>query len=207
MRDIVEQGQTSGSRHTTVLSGLDDGVRRADDVAELHDLVCALRVDHHDAVGVLSTEGLDVFRPEALVHRTVALPEEERGLLRLALGEAAQRLARVPDAHVVGAVPQLVAGVPPEVLVREEEDAFSPLERPAEDGLGVGGSADRPALAADERLEGGGRVHIGDRDQAIDVDDLGELVPGFLDLVYVGHIGHRAAGIQVGQHHLLVLTG
>ena len=105
MRDMVEQGQTSGSRQTTVLSGdsssrrltrwisvatpmtdaggrgvdgADDGVGRADEVAELDHLVGALGVDHDDAVGVLGPEGVDVLGPEALVHRAVALPQQQR---------------------------------------------------------------------------------------------------------------------------------
>ena len=34
-----------------------------------------------------------------------------------------------------------------------------------------------------------------------------ELAPGDLDLVGLGHVGHRAAGGQVGQDHLLVRRG
>ena len=104
------------------VDGADDRVGRAGDVAELDHLVRGLGVDHHDAVGVLGAEGLDVLGPEALVHRAVALPQEQRRLLHLAVGEAADGLTRVPDAHVVGPVAELVAGVAAQVLVREEED-------------------------------------------------------------------------------------
>ena len=40
----------------------------------------------------------------------------------------------------------------------------------------------------------------------VDVGDpgVGEDVPGLDDLLVVGHVGHRAAGGQVGQHDLLV---
>ena len=41
----------------------------------------------------------------------------------------------------------------------------------------------------------------------VDVDDPGELLPGLLDRVDVGHVGHRAAGVQVGQDDLLVVAG
>ena len=35
----------------------------------------------------------------------------------------------------------------------------------------------------------------------------GDRVPGLLDLVEVGHVGHRAAGVQVGEDHPLVVAG
>ena len=34
-----------------------------------------------------------------------------------------------------------------------------------------------------------------------------ERVPRLLDLVDVGHVGHRAAGVEVGEDHLLVVGG
>ena len=105
MRNIVEHGQTSGSRDTIVLSGcsaamrwimwisvpiadhrarrrrldpLEDPLGGADPVGELDDVVRALGVHDHLAVGVLGPERGDVLGPEALVHRAVPLPEQER---------------------------------------------------------------------------------------------------------------------------------
>ncbi len=40
-----------------------------------------------------------------------------------------------------------------------------------------------------------------------DVGHLAELIPRLLDRVEVGHVGHRAAGVEVGQDHLLVGRG
>ena len=37
--------------------------------------------------------------------------------------------------------------------------------------------------------------------------DPGQLVPGLLHLVDVGHVGHGAPGVEVGQEHLLVVAG
>ena len=108
----------------------DDGVGRTDDVTELDHLVGALGMDHDDAVGVLGPEGLDVLGTEALVHRAVAFPQQQGRLLHLAVGEAAEGLAWVPDSHVVGAEAELVAGVAAEVLVREEEDTIAAARAP-----------------------------------------------------------------------------
>ena len=41
----------------------------------------------------------------------------------------------------------------------------------------------------------------------LDVDDTAERFPRFFDLVDVGHVGHRAAGVQVGEDHVLVRRG
>ena len=117
MRNIVEHGQISGSSDTTVLSGCsgasrctrwisvptaivdpagrgldrpDDVVGRADLVGQLARSRGALGVHDHDAVGVLGPEGGDVLGPEPLVDRAVALPQQEGGVLDVALGEAAE---------------------------------------------------------------------------------------------------------------------
>ena len=62
-------------------------------------------------------------------------------------------------------------------------------------------------MLSDEGLERRTRVHVRDRHQPVDVDDRIEGVPRLLDGVQVGHVGHRAAGIQVRQHDLLVVGG
>ena len=77
-------------------------------------------------------------------------------------------------AHVVVRVAHREAGVATEVLVGEEQhlgcrprrpSACGP-ERPLEHGAGVGRGAHRAAVLADERLQRGRRVHVGDRDEA-----------------------------------------
>ena len=78
----------------------DDVVGRPDLVGQLDHLVAALGVDDDDAVGVLGPEGGDVLGPEALVHRAVALPQQEAGFLDRPLVEAAEVAAGVPDRHV-----------------------------------------------------------------------------------------------------------
>ena len=81
------------------------------------------------------------------------------------------------------------------------------LERPLQRHLGVGRRADGAAVAAAERLDVGRGVHVGHRYDAVGDAGLGQRVPGVLDLVDPGHVGHRAAGRQVGQDHLLARAG
>ena len=78
-----------------------DALRGADLVGHLDDVVCALGVHHDLAVGVLGAGRLDVRGTEALVHGAVALPQQERRFLDVALFEPAELVPRVPDAHVV----------------------------------------------------------------------------------------------------------
>ena len=42
---------------------------------------------------------------------------------------------------------------------------------------------------------------------AVDRGDRRDLVPRLFDLVDVGHVGHRAAGVEVGEDHPLVVGG
>ena len=54
-------------------------------------------------------------------------------------------------------------------------------------------------MATNERFETGGRVDVRDGRQVVGVDHFAKLVPGILDLVDGGHVGHRAAGRHVGK--------
>ena len=99
---------------------------------------------------------------------------------------------------------QPLAGVASQVLVGEEEHAVAALEGPAQDGGRVRRGADGAAVAAHEGLQRGGRVHVGDGDRALGVDDAREFVPGGVDVLGLGHVGHRAAGGEVGQHDGLI---
>ncbi len=152
--------------------------------------------------------------PEPLVHRAVALPQQEGGPLERRVVETAPSQPGVPHRHVVGAVAEVEPGVPAEVLVGEEQHLMaagpaSPQrsEGPGEDGPGVRRGAHHAPVAAHERLQGGRRVHVGHRDHAVEVGRLGEGLPGLLDRVDVRHVGHRAAGVEVRQHDLLVGSG
>ena len=157
MRNIVAQGQMSGSRENTVLSGCSarqalhhvdlggdrdhrargrvgdpilDPLRRAHPVGDLDEIVRALGVHDHLHVGVLGPGRLRRARAEALVHRAVALPQEQRRVLDVALLEVAAVAVRVPHAHVGVAEAHVETGVAAEVLVGEEEDLVAALERP-----------------------------------------------------------------------------
>ena len=189
------------------LDGLDDVARRADLVGHGDRLVWRLWVDHDDAVRVLGAERGDLLGREPLVDRAVALPEEEGGVLGLGLGQPAQVEARVPQRHVVVRVAHRDPGVAPEVLVREEQHLVSLGERPPQHRLGIARRADGAAVTAHERLDGRRRVHVRDRHEALDVDDVCEGLPRLLDLVDVGHVGHGAAGVEVRQDDLLVVAG
>ncbi len=182
--------------------GPDDVVRRADLIGHLDDLVGALGMHDDDAVRMLGTERFDVRRREPLVHRAVALPEQERGFLHLAvLAGRPRRWRGFHDAHVGrrrsragsrccgrdagrgrrapsrrGALHRRLA-----TALRRPAAPSDRPERPGQHGAGVRGGADGAAVAPDEGLQRGGGVHVGDRDDGVDVGDLGELLPAPVD--------------------------
>ena len=90
------------------------------------------------------------------------------------------------------------------MLVREEEDASLLRERPLHHLGGVAGGADDAAMLADKRLQRRRRVHVGDRRRLLRDASLLQLFPAGVDVLGVGHVGHRAAGGHVRQYHLLV---
>jgi hypothetical protein len=58
---------------------------------------------------------------------------------------------------------------------------------------------------AAECLDGGGRVHVRERDQVLGQPNPLERFPAGLDLRDFCHVGHGAAGVQVGQDDLLAV--
>ena len=203
--DLGADGEHRSRRRR--LDPFEDALGRPDAVGDLDDLVRALGVDDHLAFGMLGAERFDVLGPEPLVHGAVALPQQEGRVLDVALLEPAEVVPRIPDAHVGLVEAHLVAGVPSEVLVGEEEHLVAAGEGPIEDGLCVRARAHRAAVLADEGLQRGGRVHVRDRHDPVDVGDARERLPALLDLVEIRHVGHRAARVQVGEDDALVFAG
>jgi excinuclease ABC subunit C len=193
--------------------GLDDVVRRADEIGHLDDLVGALRVHDHEAVWVLGSEPLDLGWLEALMDRAVPLPQQKWRRLDRARFERGDATPWVDDDHVVRAEAELVAGVASEVLVGKEQHLVTALraaveaERPPKHRAGVRGGADGSAAVSDKCLQRRRGVHVGDRDDPLDVDEPCQLLEDLLDVICVGHVGHRAAGTEIGQDDYLVGTG
>ena len=107
----------------------------------------------------------------------------------------------VPHAHLVEGDPHAAGRIAAEVLVGEEEHATSTGEGPVEHGAGVARRADDAAVAAAEGLQAGSRVDVGDRRDVGGVDHGAEIGPGVFHLLDARHVGHRAAGCHVGEHH------
>ncbi len=58
-------------------------------------------------------------------------------------------------------------------------------------------------MFAGERFDGRGRIHVRDGHQ-LEIAQRGKLFPARFDLADVRHIGHGAAGVQVGKNHGLM---
>ena len=98
------------------------------------------------------------------------------------------------------------------MLVGKHQQLLAALPRPLHHCRRVGGRADNPAVGADERFYGCGRVDVGDRNDACTTvldrvradTHLRELAPGNFELVGGRHVRHGAAGGEVGQHDFLM---
>ena len=142
-----------------------------------------------------------MFGPEHLMNAAVALPEDHLAAFKLFLGAAAERIGvRIPDWHLVERDAHAERRVAAQMLIGEEHHAAGARERPFERGLGIGGGANDAAVPADERLQARCRVDVRDGRDVFRIEDFAELIPGVFDLVDGGHVGHRAAGGQIGQH-------
>ena len=213
--DEVDLG-TDGD-HRTGRGGFDgllDVVGGACLIGGIHDLHGALGVDDDSDAGVSLACVRDLVNGEALMDRAEAVPEDDLRVFELGGRVAAEGFAGVPERHLLERDAHGLGGVAAEVLVRKKEDTLAALEGPAEHGRGVGGGADDAAVLAAEALQGGGAVHVGDRDDWLAAACVGggaehivNFVPGGLDGVQVGHVGHRAAGGEVGEDDGLVGAG
>lgn len=98
--------------------GVDDVLRRADQVRLEDDLVLALGVHDHVDAGYAGADVVHGRRGEPAVHRAVPAPQDHLRLGELVLGETAARLVRVVHDALVEADAHLQYGsVPAEVLV------------------------------------------------------------------------------------------
>ncbi len=120
---------------------------------------------------------------------------------------AAINLIRVPDDHLALRNPHRKGCVASEVLVGEEENFFSAGERPLEGCAGVRRGADQAAVSPAEAFDCRSGVHVGQRNQSagrcVGQPGAHERIPAIFDLADLGHVGHRAACVQVRQNHLL----
>ncbi len=180
------------------LAGRPGEVRRGDD------LLRALRVRHHDYARPLRARLVDVLRREVRVDVAETLPQQDLRLAELLLGEPAELEPRIVDVHVLARQPLAVRDVPPEVLVRIEDDPLAALERPVEDARRVRRRADNTAVAPRERLELRVGVHVRHRDGGNRQVPRFEILPRRLDQTAIRHVRHGAAGALVRVVHLLV---
>jgi hypothetical protein len=137
----------------------------------------------------------------------VSLPEQERRALDVALLETSEVLTRVPHPHVGLAEAHVVPGVATEMLVGEEQHLVAAGECPLQHGPSVRRRAHGPTVLTDEGFQCRRGVHVGDGNDPPRVGDFGQPVPTLLDLVDVGHVGHRATGIEIGEDDALVRAG
>ena len=99
-----------------------------------------------------------------------------------------------------------IAGVAAEVFIGKEENFFARLEGPFHDPGGVGAGTDRASMLTGKGFDGCSGVHVGDRDDLARIEERTKFAPAGFHLADVGHIGHGATGVQVGQDDNLMFA-
>ena len=126
------------------------------EIARLDHFQRALRVDEHTDSWVIAAGGFDLLDGEALMHGAMSFPKDELRLADSRRGIAPVRLEWIPHNHVrFGVVAELDPRVAAEVLIREEQNLVSLLQRP---GHGLPRSHVAPRLL----------VHV--QEQVLDVE-------------------------------------
>src|SRR5215469_16767059 len=156
-------------------NGLADAFGRADLVGSLRHLETAFGMNDDANAGLFASDRVDVLGAEALMDRAVALPENDLRLREGLRAVPAEFLERVPDNHLVEWNSHAVAGVAPEMLIRQKEDLLAALKSPFHDLGRVGACANRAAMLAGEGLDGGSGVHVGDGNDLGGVENASEL--------------------------------
>ena len=142
-----------------------------------------------------------VLRAEHLMYAAVTFPEDHLAFENGFRGIAAELFGmRIPDRHLRERDAHADGCVAAQVLIGEEHHAAGSRERPVERGFGVRRRADDSAVSTDEGFKARGRVDVGDRCDVRGVNDLTQLIPGVFNLMDAGHVGHRAAGGEVGEY-------
>jgi hypothetical protein len=70
---------------------------------------------------------------------------------------------------------------------------------PLQDRAAIAAGADGPAMLADESLDGGGAVHVGDGHDQLIRAALLQLLPAVQRLLEIGHVGHGAPSPEIGE--------
>ena len=179
---------------------------RAQCVGFLAYLPAALGVNDDLDAGILGAYLVNVAGEKTLMNRAVALPEQDAAGRQALLRLAALQAPRIPDRHLLQRNSHGISGVAAEVLIGQKEDALTAGKGPFHGGAGAGRGADQPAALAAESLDGGGGVHVGQRYGLVRKTKVRKHFPAGFHLGDFRHIGHGAAGVQVGQNHLLAVA-
>src|SRR6266571_5096124 len=101
--------------------GLDDAFGRAHLVGGLGDFEAAFGMDDDANAGMFTSDTLDLPQGEALVHRTIAFPEDDTRVADGFRRIAAKFLIRIPNDHPLEWNAHAIASVAAKMLVRKKE--------------------------------------------------------------------------------------
>ncbi len=109
-------------------------------------------MDQDAHIRARGADPVDVIGLEDRVHGAVAFPQDDPRGIELGRRDAAVPFRRTPEGHLLERDPHRAGGVPPQVLIGEEQDLAALSERPLHHRARVGRRADDSAVPAAESL-------------------------------------------------------
>ncbi len=144
----------------------DDALGRADFIGGLGDLEAALGMGDDANAGMLAANAGDLLRRKALVHGTVALPQNDPRPANLVRRIATKFLVGIPNNHLLERDAHAIGSVAAEMLIGEKENFLAAFEGPLHDRGSVRAGANGASMFTGEGFDGCGRVHISDGSDA-----------------------------------------
>src|SRR3954464_244645 len=136
------------------------------------------------------------------MHRAVPFPENHSCGTKTIGSDAAIQHVGIPYHHLRQGYAELIRGIAPEMLIGKKENLGSFRIGPAKRCARIRRCTNETATVAAERFVRWGGVRVRQRPNSVALvsgnSEALKLLPTVLHLANLGHVGHRAARVEVG---------
>src|SRR3954463_2130313 len=136
------------------------------------------------------------------MHRAVPFPENHSCGTKTIGSDAAIQHVGIPYHHFRQGYAELIRGIASEMLIRKKENLGSFRIGPAKGLTRIRRCTNEATPFTDERFDRCSGVHVRQRRNSVAIvssnSEALKLLPTVLHLANLGHVGHRAARVEVG---------